>query len=274
VIQAVRPSTLALALASLTSLNNPARAEGQPFRVLVMELKPDGEVPADAAETLTGFVASGLSAVPGLFVISADEVALIAELEGDEDFGECTQYRCLAEVAGALGVNAVVFGHVVRHPATWEVRLGLVDVASGELLEQVEARAESLEGARQALHPALSRLAGAALGPEAAQAIATADQGVTPSTPAVAPAARARVDDGISTLAWLGAATLGAGALLGALTGVGAWQLNEMVKASDTPRQAKDISMVSGQVLLLAGAPLSLLLVGTGALLAGIGVME
>lgn len=114
-----------LLVASLLSTASP-----QAGHVLVMDLEAIG-VPVDEAAAATRVVAAAAADVDGVVVMSAAELRRLAELEGNKATAGCNDdTNCLADIAGALGAERVIFGSLSRLGSTTTVVLSLYTTAT------------------------------------------------------------------------------------------------------------------------------------------------
>ena len=105
---------------------------GAPDRVLVLELDAVGADP-DTAAAVGRVVTAAAGEVDNLDVISSTEVKKLVELETQKQMAGCDDSSCLAELAGALGARAVLFGSVAKLGSTTTVTLSLFDSADGSV---------------------------------------------------------------------------------------------------------------------------------------------
>ena len=96
-------------------------------RVLVMDLEGVSVDAADA-DAATRVVAAAAAEVDGVSVMSAADLRRLAALEADRLNAGCEQDSgCLAEIAGAMGAEQVLFGSLSRLGSTTTVVLSLYD---------------------------------------------------------------------------------------------------------------------------------------------------
>jgi hypothetical protein len=119
ILLALAPADPGAAVAAL-----PAR------RVLVLDVEAVG-VPADDAAAVTRLVASAASEVRGVEVVSAADLRQLAALEADKMAAGCEESSCLAEIAGALGAESVLFGSLSRLGTTTTASLSLYTARDG-----------------------------------------------------------------------------------------------------------------------------------------------
>jgi len=97
-------------------------------QVLVMDLEAVG-VADNEASAATRVVAAAAAEVDGVVVMSAADLRRLAQLEGEKANVGCTNDTdCLADIAGALGAERVIFGSLSRLGSTTTVVLSLYEV--------------------------------------------------------------------------------------------------------------------------------------------------
>lgn len=105
-----------------------------PTRLLVLNLEPVG-VPSDVARSVDVLVA-GAAASDSVELIAQSDIKRLAELEANKAELGCETSSCLAEVAGALGAQLVLFGSVSKLAGATTVGLSLYDNATGAVLRE------------------------------------------------------------------------------------------------------------------------------------------
>jgi len=114
-------------------------------RVLVMDLKAS-EVPPTTVETVTNIIVSGLSTYETLDVISGEDVKKLVELEATRTTMGCNEdASCLAEIAGALGAQLVVFGAVGKLGDATVITLNLFDSQKAQALGRVSTQSKHID---------------------------------------------------------------------------------------------------------------------------------
>ncbi len=128
---------LALAtLAAPPSTTPPAAAPAPPGRVKLIVLEPVGEsVDAATIATIASLVSVELARDTRYDVLSAGDVKRMTQFSAEKQDVGCTDDGCLAELAGALGANLIVYGDVGK--------LGDVLVVNLNVFDAKKARAES-----------------------------------------------------------------------------------------------------------------------------------
>ncbi len=134
---------LVLALLSALALPSLARAdERAPRRVLVLDLERVGAVSEADAQTLTTMVASAISRHDELSVVSGEDIRRMLALEGEKQNLGCDgEASCLAELAGALAAEWIVFGQVSTLGDELVVSLTLFDAGRVEAVNRTSVRA-------------------------------------------------------------------------------------------------------------------------------------
>jgi hypothetical protein len=94
-------------------------------RVLVLNLEPLGVEP-EVARAIDPLVLHAVGEV-GVDVIAENEIQKIADVEASKAELGCDTSSCLAELAGAMGAELVLFGSVSRLGSTTTVNLSLFD---------------------------------------------------------------------------------------------------------------------------------------------------
>ncbi len=160
----VRPPA-ALFIALLVSIaGSAARAdEVGKVRTLVMDLKSNG-VEQDAVDTISGLIAVILDENDRLEVLSGSDVKQLIALESQKQAMGCADdSSCLADVAGALGAELVVFGAAGKLGTLYNLNINLYDSKQGRSVGRVAVQAGSLEQLPGQLRPALQSLVKKAL---------------------------------------------------------------------------------------------------------------
>lgn len=126
-----------------------ASAATPPLRLAVPGLQ-GVNVAGDALSFYSEHVAQNLRA-PGLTVVTAREISTLLGFERQKALLGCTDdgSACVAELANALGVDAVVLGDVARFDDTFQLNLKVVAAADATVLAQgarrVRGEVETLE---------------------------------------------------------------------------------------------------------------------------------
>src|SRR5690606_21117733 len=110
----VTASLLLLTLALAPAAAADGAAPAAPTRVLVMDLEAVG-IAADDVVAATRVVAAAAAEVTGVAVMSAAELRAMADLEVDRQNAGCgDDTSCVADIAGAMGAELVLFGSLSK----------------------------------------------------------------------------------------------------------------------------------------------------------------
>lgn len=114
------------------------------YKLLVLDLV-GGPNDAELVRTLTNLIPVQLSGFRSFDVLSTADVKQIIQLEADREAVGCADSSCLAEIAGAMGANIVIFGEVTTLGATKLITLNLFDSAKAVSIGRVSLQNASLE---------------------------------------------------------------------------------------------------------------------------------
>lgn len=124
--------------------------------VLVLDLE-SVNTDLDTTRAISRLVVASLGEIPGLQVTSQEDLRTLANLDAAKQALDCAAASCLADMAGALGARAVLFGSVTGLGGTTSIALSLYDSQSGRMQRRtVDAR--DLGAVPAALRPALREL--------------------------------------------------------------------------------------------------------------------
>jgi len=119
----------AIALLGATLVAGPARAGegGETKRLAVLDLVGQ-RIEEGIAATLTELVINEASKLAGYQVIGKREIATMIDLETEKQMMGCAEdVSCVAEIAGALGVDEILTGGIGRLGEIYLVSLKLID---------------------------------------------------------------------------------------------------------------------------------------------------
>lgn len=239
----------------------------------MLDLKPRNADP-ETARLVTELVAVALGRRPGMNVLTSEDLRGVAELEAEKAaFGcETNAAECMAELAGALGAERVVFGSVGQLGDLFLVTLNFYDTVEARSLgrisvgvkDKAELPAEVDRAVEELLGEAASKAAtGAASKPAPEAASKAAPEAASKPVPEAAPSPFG------SPLFFGGAGVAGiAGVTTVLLSGVTVW---DAVVLSDrhTSRQDKTESL-NRQPALFWGAVGAFVVTLAGGLVASV----
>jgi hypothetical protein len=224
-----RTGTRVAALLSVLLVSGPLAAQPQPspgaepaapvavdkpasprrHRVLIMDLKAVG-VEASLVTVLGGLITDAVARYPSIQTISTSDIRNLVELETGKQQVGCDTTSCLAEVAGAMGAEYVVFGNVGMLGTTTVVQLSLFDAAQAQAVARRSIKVASHEELATAVEPAVADLLQGLI-PEEQRRAVTAVTTTTRPTPTAA-----TTGNDLGWMRWLGAiAAVGGGLGLG-----------------------------------------------------------
>lgn len=117
-----------------------------PKQLAVLEFQVDGGADPVIGKQLTARIAETIGKRGGYGVIAPDDIRAMLEQEAQKQLLGCSDDGCLAEIAGALGVDALVSGRVSKLEAGFAISLSLVDPRASRALGHVNEtwRGESI----------------------------------------------------------------------------------------------------------------------------------
>jgi hypothetical protein len=159
----VLPWLLALALCA-PALAEDAAASG-PGSLLILDFKHGNEPDAEQnARLINDLVAAAAERSSERKVITGSDIANVIELEAEREALGCddTSASCLAEVAGAMGAEMVLFGNVGKLGDIFIVTLNLFNSDKAQSAGRETVRAKDLGELPDAVDRAVARLLGGA----------------------------------------------------------------------------------------------------------------
>lgn len=132
-----------LVFAGLALSGGPALA-GENTRVLVLEPTGD-QVEPQTRKTIAQLLSVELQSISGFDVITRDDVQKMMELEAEKQAAGCDDSSCLAELAGAMGAELVIFGDVGKLGSVMILTFNLFDSAAAKSTNRVNMKVKGLE---------------------------------------------------------------------------------------------------------------------------------
>lgn len=108
-----------------------------PQKIAVMDIRADGGADPVIGSQLTARVAEVLGKRPKTRVTAPDDLRALLEQEGRKQLAGCTDDSCLAEIAGALGVDAIVAGRISKIERGYALSMSLIDARDAHALGHV-----------------------------------------------------------------------------------------------------------------------------------------
>ena len=212
------------------------------------------EVQPDKARFFEQHFAQQLAAQQGIKVISADDVSQILGFERQKQLIGCLESSCAAELAGALGVDALVLSSLARVGAGFAIDVRVLRASQVETIARFSGRAAGEEQLLDLLPTVAAEIA----------AQVRAAMGVAVQTPAVTVQERpTAAPGGLRRWAWLpgvlGGAALASGAVLLGLSATDLQRISTNQPEISSPSELNSV-IAAGQTKQLGGA----ILVGVG----------
>lgn len=114
-----------------------------PLRLAAPGFSCESVAPAVCAAYLERF--SSLVSGPGLEVLTTSAVASMLGFERQRQLLGCTDSGCMVELAGALDVDGLLSGTLVKTPAGWVATLKVLRLGDGSTWAQATTRVKSEE---------------------------------------------------------------------------------------------------------------------------------
>ena len=151
---------MAMGFLLVSQLTWAEKKEDQPERrkVLVMDLENKG-VPPDELEIINGLVAYQFSLDQTFDILSGADLRQLMVLEAERQTVGCTaDNSCLAEIAGAMGAQWVVFGHVGKLGNLILLNLNLFDSHEAKAVARSSLQVKNMDEMPASLEKAVTQL--------------------------------------------------------------------------------------------------------------------
>lgn len=122
-----------------------------PQRVLVLPLERTESVSDETARAVSDLLVAQIARRKRYEVLSADDIKRLAALGADKQAAGCDDTSCLAELAGAMSADQVIFGRVSVLGDRTVLNLSLFDAASAKATNRVSRTFDSLDDLEGAL---------------------------------------------------------------------------------------------------------------------------
>ncbi len=116
-----------------------------PVKLAVNDFSTNGNVDRQIVGALQERFAQGVARPGRAEVLTPRAVAAVLGLERQKQLLGCQDDSCLAELSGALGVDALAVGDVVRLDATLLLNVRVVDVRNAKTLASASATAKNFD---------------------------------------------------------------------------------------------------------------------------------
>jgi len=177
------PTRLFALLAAVTPLLVPTTATAAdpeaPVKIAIMGLKAPG-FNAATVENLYGILVAEIDSMPQYKVVARDEIEALLGLEQQKSMLGCDDTSCLAEIAGALGVDKVIAGKVGKVGSTFVVNLTLIDHKTASVENRL---VRTVRGKEDMLIEAVAQLGRELVGAEGVSSVMTSSSTQTDGEP-------------------------------------------------------------------------------------------
>lgn len=147
----------------------PAAAADQSDKIAVMAVRKDVEVPEGTLRTLNEVLLNEFHQQGKLEVLGMSDIASMLALEQQrQQFAECTDDSCLAEIGGALGVQLMAASSLGAVGEQYVFNVKIVDVRKARVLSRTseimpKSDTELIAGMRKAVGRVLASVVGPVL---------------------------------------------------------------------------------------------------------------
>lgn len=117
-----------------------------PVKLAVNDFSTSGTIDRQIVGALQERFAQGLARPGRAEVLTPRVIAAVLGLERQRQLLGCQDDSCLAELSGALGVDALAVGDVVKLDATILLNVRVVDVRNAKTLASASATAQNFDG--------------------------------------------------------------------------------------------------------------------------------
>jgi hypothetical protein len=155
-------------------------------RVLLMDLKNNG-LDENLVKTINSLLTVNMTTYSQFNVMSGNDVKQLVALEMEKQNIGCTDDgSCLAEIAGAMGANLVIFGDAGKIGNVMLINLSLFNAEEGRSMSRVSIQAVNLDQIPEKMGPTLDKLMAPIIGKQETTAVIATPAPAAP-TPAPTP---------------------------------------------------------------------------------------
>jgi hypothetical protein len=170
-------------LVAVFAMTWPVAAQDLSNKIAVLGLRKDVEVPDGTMRTLNEILLNEFHQQGKLEVLGMSDIASMLALEQQrQQFSECDDDSCLAEIGGALGVQLMASSSLGAVGEQYVFNVKIVDVKKARVLSRTseimpKSDSELIAGIRKAVGRALAAVVGPVLRREAPLEVDSAPQG-------------------------------------------------------------------------------------------------
>ncbi len=129
-----------------------------PIKVLLLDPKILN-LDEKTAKLISSFITAELSQHPTLDIISGEDMRRMMELEAEKQTVGCDDNNnCLAELAGALGADLVIYGELGKLGNQYMLQQSLFNTKAGKAMARISVQSESVDSIPGQLRPKLRYL--------------------------------------------------------------------------------------------------------------------
>lgn len=159
-------------------------------RVLLMDLKNNG-LDENLVKTINSLLTVNMTTYSQFNVMSGNDVKQLVALEMEKQNIGCTDDgSCLAEIAGAMGANLVIFGDAGKIGNVMLINLSLFNAEEGRSMSRVSIQAVNLDQIPEKMGPTLDKLMAPVM---SKQVTAAVNATPAPAAPTPAPTPQKKV---------------------------------------------------------------------------------
>ncbi len=149
-----KPTTKTESKSETKAKDNPA----DPAKVLLLDPKILN-LDEKTAKLITSFITAELSQHETLEIISGEDMRRMMELEAEKQTVGCDDNNnCLAELAGALGADLVIYGELGKLGNQYMLQQSLFNTKAGKAMARISVQSESVDSIPGQLRPKLRYL--------------------------------------------------------------------------------------------------------------------
>lgn len=133
-------------------------AEGDARKsILVLKLRPI-QVEKGQVDLIDGLVARILSDYAALNVVTASDIRMMLDVEADRAKMECSKEECVAEIAGAMNTQYVIYGQVGKLGSLTLIQFNLFDSYEAKAIGRSDVQVDDFNALPDHLQAAIDRL--------------------------------------------------------------------------------------------------------------------
>ena len=116
-------------------------------KMVVVPIKPVGNVSAHTCELLTSMLLTQLDEVAGLKTVSRDDIEAMLGVEKQKDLLGCSTTACAAEIGGAMGADFVLRGEVGQLGSSYNLNFSAIRSKGAAVAARTSTRVDQTEDA-------------------------------------------------------------------------------------------------------------------------------